>query len=222
MVSVRYSPEYVDFRLYCLQHLQKCMLSAGQLYSDEELLRFIKQGEEEAFSLLYRRYWEGLFTTAARVLRSKDDAADVVQDVFLSLWNRRGELNITSSVQAYLQTSARYKSIHFIEKNITRRDYLAVLADTPVDTAALSPELQVQLKEVQRVIGETVARMPPKMQEVYLLSRQQQLTHKEIADQLGISSETVKKHIQHALQLIKTALGYAPSLLVTALVHRLL
>jgi RNA polymerase sigma-70 factor (ECF subfamily) len=68
--------------------------------------------------------------------------------------------------------------------------------------------MQLHLKEIQQTIHQVVAGMPPKMQEVYRLSRQEHLSHKEIAEKLGITTETVKKHIQHALQLIKTALGF--------------
>lgn len=179
----------------------------------------MRRDDQEAFTLLYRRYWEDLFVAAAKVLRGKEEAADVVQDVFLSLWNRRHEINIEGSLAAYLQVSVRYKAIHYIEKNITRRDYLALLTDVVINTIPPAAEVQLQLKEVKQAIHDTVARMPPKMQEVYRLSRQEHLSHKEIADKLGISVETVKKHIQHALQLIKTALGYTSVSLSMLLLH---
>jgi RNA polymerase sigma-70 factor (ECF subfamily) len=182
-------------------------MSAEISQTDGVLLLQMAEEDEAAFTALYRRYWEQLFVTAAKVLRGKEEASDVVQDVFLSLWNRRRELVITGSVAAYLQTSVRYKAIHYIEKNIIRRDYLALLTDTAVNIMP-TPETQLQLKEVQAVIQNIVTQMPPKMREVYQLSRQQHLTHNEIAARLGISAETVKKHIQHALQLIKTALGH--------------
>jgi RNA polymerase sigma-70 factor (ECF subfamily) len=178
------------------------------IHTDESLLQRMRSDDQEAFSLIYRRYWEGLFITAAKALRGKQEAEDVVQDVFLSLWNRRKELNIEGSLAAYLQTSIRYKAIHYIEKNITRRDYLALLTETAVNTLPDSVEMQLHLKEIQQTIHQVVAGMPPKMQEVYRLSRQEHLSHKEIAEKLGITTETVKKHIQHALQLIKTALGF--------------
>jgi len=183
-------------------------MSHQSTHTDEVLLQLMSSDDQEAFALIYRRYWEGLFITAAKVLRGKQEAEDVVQDVFLSLWNRRKELHIEGSLAAYLQTSVRYKAIHYIEKNITRKDYLALLTDVAVNTLTPSADLQFQLKEVQQTIREVIAKMPPKMQEVYRLSRHEHLTHKEIAEKLGISVETVKKHIQHALQLIKNALGY--------------
>ena len=85
----------------------------------------MKEDDQQAFTILYQRYWESLFITAVKALRGKQEAEDVLQDVFLSFWNRRKELNIEGSLVAYLQTSIRYKAIHYIEKNITRRDYLA-------------------------------------------------------------------------------------------------
>lgn len=159
--------------------------------------------------MLYRRYWEELFVTAARALRDKEGAEDVVQDVFVSLWNRRCELKIEGSLAAYLHTSVRYKAIQYIEKNITRRDYLAVLADVSVNFIPPNAIVNLQLKELQQIVESTVIKMPPKMQQAYRLSRQQHLSHKEIAEEMDVSAETVKKHIQHALQLIKSALQYS-------------
>src|SRR6266700_5941362 len=93
-------------------------------YSDETLLLLMAKSDQVAFTSLYRRYWEFLFITAVKVIRSREDAADIVQEVFLSLWNRRCDLSLTGPLSAYLLTSVRYKAIHYIEKNITRRNYL--------------------------------------------------------------------------------------------------
>ena len=177
-------------------------------YTDKELLQQMAEDDSMAFTMLYRRYWEELFVIAAKALREKTEAADVVQDVFLSLWNRRCGLKIEGSLAAYLHSSVRYKAFSYIEKNITRRDYLAVLADVSVNYLPANAEVNLQVEELEKTITNTIAKMPPKMQQVYRLSRQEQLTHKEIAEQLSVSAETVKKHIQHALRLIKTALQY--------------
>lgn len=188
-------------------------MSCESIHSDEMLLVLMKSDDQEAFTMLYRRYWQDLFVTAAKALRGKEEASDVVQEVFLSLWNRRHELNIDGSLSAYLHTSIRYKAIHYIEKNITRRDYLVLLTDMAVNNLAPSAEIRLQLKEVQLVIHSTIANMPPRMQEVFQLSRQHSLSHKEIADRLGISVATVKKHIHHALQQIKSTLSFTSVIL---------
>lgn len=176
------------------------------LNTDEQLLSKMADGDRQAFTFLYRRYWEELFITSAKTLRGKDEAADIVQDVFLSLWNRRKELNIQGSVAAYLHTSVRYKCINYIERNITRRDYLLRLTRVQINNFSTNPEAKLILKEMQETIGKAVSSMPPKMQEVYKLSRLEHLSHKEIAEYLSISVETVKKHIHHALNLIRTDL----------------
>jgi RNA polymerase sigma-70 factor (family 1) len=194
-------------------------LEAAILHTDESLLSLVADGDKQAFTMLYRRYWQSLFTTAAKALRSKTDAADLVQDIFLSIWNRRHELDVTGSLAAYLQTSVRYKVIKYVEKNITRRDYLSLLTDMLVHYQPPDAESQLQIKELQSVIQSAVDQMPHKMREVYQLSRQHHLSHKEIADRLGISDETVKKHIQHALQNIKTAIKQNAATFALLLIH---
>ena len=178
------------------------------MYTDKELLQQISEDNSTAFTILYRRYWEEMYVIAVKALRDKTEAGDVIQEVFLSLWNRRQVLKIEGSVANYLHTAVRYKVIHHIEKNITRRDYLALLADVSVNWLPPNAEVNLQLEELQKTLSTVVTKMPPKMQQVYILSRQNQLSHREIAEQLCVSVETVKKHIQHALQLIKAALHY--------------
>jgi len=189
--------------------------------TDEELLRLLADDNKAAFTVLYRRYWEGLFVTACRVLDGKEEAADVIQDVFLSFWNRRHELNLQGSLAAYLHTSVRYKCIHHTEKNSTRRDYLFLLTEIEIKSFSTNAESNLDLKEIQQAIGETVAKMPPKMQEVYKLSREQQLSYKAIAEYMDISVETVKKHIQHALHLIRRDLHTLSYTLVIAVLFGL-
>ncbi len=173
------------------------------LNTDQQLLQRMAEGDRCAFTMLYRRYWEDLFITAAKSLRGKEEAADVVQDVFLSLWNRRNDLNLRSSLAAYLHTGVRYNCIHYIEKNITRRDYLVQLAEVTISSSFPNAEINLQLNEMQQTVHRIVAKMPPKMQEVYKLSRQEHLSYKEIAENMSISVETVKKHIRNALHLIR-------------------
>ena len=148
-------------------------LEVLMVYTDERLLQQISLNDRTAFTVLYRRYWEGLFITASKVLRGKEEAADVIQDVFLSFWNRRHEFNLQGSLSAYLHTSVRYKCIHYLEKNITRRDYLMLLTDAETNSASTDAESNLDLVEIQQTISKTVAKMPPKMQEVYKLSREQ-------------------------------------------------
>ena len=186
------------------------LLKETSLDSDGDLLRRMASDDQSAFTSLYRRHWESLYVSTVRVIRSKEDAEDIIQEVFTSLWNRRRSLDITGPLAGYLQASVKYKAISYIDRNITRRHYLQTLSKTAEMPIDVSPEVLLRVKEVQQLLHTVIAHMPPKMREVYQLSRQQQLSHKEIASRLGISEETVKKHIQNALQLLRSAMGKAP------------
>ena len=189
--------------------------------SDDALLRLMAHDNQDAFTALYRRYWEPLFVSTVKVTGSKEDAADIVQEVFFALWRRRHELALIGSLVAYLQTSVKYKAISYIEKNITRRNYLELLGSFSVASANPSAEVMLQVKQTQELIQTVIDNMPAKMQRVFQLSRREQLSHREIAALLNISEETVKKHIQHALQLIKAALGQTSLSLAMLLVELL-
>ncbi|MGN7723078.1 RNA polymerase sigma factor [Chitinophaga sp. 22620] len=192
-------------------------MSTEHTHVERELLSRIAQGDADAFRLLYDRYWKDLFTLAARMLRGEEEAADVLQDVFLSLWQRRAELDIQGSLAAYLHSSVRYKVRDYIAKNITRRDYLALLTDTAVNTLPPSSQLRLELKEVQQAIQATVSKMPARMREAYLLRRGQHLSYAEIAEKMGTSPETARKQVQQALLLIKNTLGYTGVAVIMAL-----
>ena len=181
------------------------------LDSDEDLLYKMADDDQAAFTSLYRRHWEALFITTVRVIGNREDTEDIIQEVFASLWNRRKTLNLTGPLAGYLHVSVKYKAISYIDRNITRRHYLAVLGKAAETGAPASPEVLLRVKEVQQLIQTVIENMPPKMQEVFQLSRREHLSHKEIAARLGISEETVKKHIQHALQLLRSAMGKSPA-----------
>src|SRR6202012_5278265 len=100
--------------------------------------------------------------------------------------------------------------IHYIEKNITRRQYAGALNKVAEAATPPSAEVLLRVKEVQQLVRTVVGTMPPRMREVYRLSRQEHLSHREIAIRLDISEETVKKHIQNALQLLRMAMGNTP------------
>lgn len=179
----------------------------NEAHTDTELMELISLDDQVAFAELYNRYSQVLLTTALKVLHIKEEAMDAVQDVFLAIWARRKTLKIEKTVAGYLHTSIKYKALQFIEKNITRNDYLNKLNDVAVQDMEASAEIKLQLKQIQETIQQVVAAMPPKMQAAYTLSRSAHLTHREIAEKLQISDETVKKHIQYALKLIKTAIS---------------
>ncbi len=176
-------------------------------HTDQVLLQQLSQNDQAAFTAIYERYWKSLFREAMNVLRSQKEAEDCVQELFVSLWNRRQALSITT-LRAYLHTAIRYQCIDRIEKNMIRGGYLEDFT-TYLEANQTMPSIEEELyaRELAASIDQVMDKMPDKMREVFRLSRQEHLTHREIAQRLQISEETVKKQIYLALKILKSNLG---------------
>ena len=178
-----------------------------ELHTDQVLLQQLSQNDQAAFTTIYERYWKSLFREAMNVLRSQKEAEDCVQELFVSLWNRRQTLSITS-LGAYLQTAIRYQCIDRIEKDMIRGGYLEDFT-IYLEANQTMPSIEEELyaRELKASIDQVMDKMPGKMREVFRLSREEHLTHREIANRLQISEETVKKQIYLALKILKSNLG---------------
>lgn len=185
-------------------------------------MEFLASGDEKAFSDLYNHYWESLFGYVMRVLQDKDESMDVVQDTFITIWEQRATLGNIKTFHAYIHSVARYKALGSIRKNIREQDYLSSLL-TFLEVYGESPEEQLIADELKSIIDTEVANLPDKMREVFLLSREQQLSYKEIAAKLNISDKTVKKQISNALKLLrlKTEGGTHTALLLLIILKKL-
>ena len=170
--------------------------------TDHEMLTLLRAGESQAFSEIYERYWESLSLYTLKVIQSKEDALDIVQEVFVSVWKRRAELNIEVSLSAYLFKCVRNLSVKYIEKNITKRNFLSSLSLSLKESELTSIDA-LELKELEIKIDNAVAKLPPKMREIYLLSRQENLSYRQIAEQLEIAETTVKKQVSNALKILR-------------------
>jgi RNA polymerase sigma-70 factor (ECF subfamily) len=173
---------------------------------DLELILLINQEEEQAFTEIYNRYWEKMASYAVRLTKSEEEAADIVQEIFVSLWNRRTTLTIKSTLGAYLIRSTRNLCLRYIERNIHTDNFLDKITEQAVDSS-LNIEESISLKELQENIDLGIAKLPKKMREVYLLSRDEQLSYREIAEKLNIAEGTVKKQVSNALKIIADSLN---------------
>lgn len=178
--------------------------------NDLKLLVASQRGDEKAFGLLFNKYWDDLFKIAYRHLHSAEDAKDVVQDVFLSLWNNIGNITIEYSLGGYLYTALRNKIFNHFEKDNNR---LQKLMQQPF--VARNEETIFSnycTKELQHFIARQVAAMPEKMRQIYVLSREEYLTHAEIATLLSLSAQTVKNQLHNAVSRLRKAVlkGHSP------------
>jgi RNA polymerase sigma-70 factor (ECF subfamily) len=191
-------------------------------YQDVQLLALLTQGNRQAFTEIYSRHWEKMMSMAVKITRSEEEGRDIVQEIFVSVWNRREVLVVQGELIAYLLKSVRNLSLRYIERNMHRQDFLARLAvavqHLDINTATDS---QVEYKELQGKLAAAVAMLPEKMREIYRLSREEQLSHKEIAERLQIAETTVKKQISNALKLISRQLNGLNAGAIICLAHLL-
>jgi RNA polymerase sigma-70 factor (ECF subfamily) len=181
------------------------MLSPDQL-SENMLISLLKQGNENAFSEIYNRFWGKMVSYAVRLIKSEEEAADIVQEIFISLWKRRETLKIRSGLQIYLIGSTRNLCLRYIERNIHTENFEDKINKQIIDFSQ-NIEDKISFNELKALVDKGVAKMPKKMREVYLLSRDEQLSYHQIAEKLDIAEGTVKKQISNALKIISDVLS---------------
>jgi RNA polymerase sigma-70 factor (ECF subfamily) len=172
------------------------------LYEDKELAELLRAGDKLAFKELYIRYWDLLLDIAYKRLDSIDNAEELVQDLFVDLFLKREKLNITSSLEGYLKTALKYKIFNTFRSQYIHNRYVdRILNEKGV--IGLSPEHEMQNKELSQKLDRATQKMPDKCREVFLLSRMEQFSNKSIAEKLNISVSTVEKHISKAIKILK-------------------
>jgi RNA polymerase sigma-70 factor (family 1) len=171
---------------------------------DIQLIDRLKLDDETALTAIYKRYWTLLYTSAYHVLKDGHACEDIIQELFIKLWNNRYQLQVTFSLRAYLYASVRYEVYRQIRKAPMRAD---------IFDEALSyircPDAydSMEYKELNTRVSSIVNTLPEKCREVYKLSREECLSHKEIASQLNISTKTVENHLTKALRYLRTSMG---------------
>jgi RNA polymerase sigma-70 factor (ECF subfamily) len=170
-----------------------------------ELVSLMRQGNRLAFNEIYERYWLKLYILAMQRLQSKDDAKDLVQDLFFSLWMKRETLVINTSLSSYLFTAIKYKVINHIESRIVKGNYLNSLNKALIDYDNSTNE-KIISRDLEQFIDSGINHLSPKVKEVFELSRKENLSINEIAEKLNISDQTVKNQLSKALKILKVHL----------------
>jgi RNA polymerase sigma-70 factor (ECF subfamily) len=176
-------------------------------YSDQELLEWLQRGEAEAFSSLYRRYWDRLMAVAMHRLGDLEEAREVVQEVFCNLWRRREELVLEHTLNTYLSVAVKYEVLKRLSK-LSRRQRLQEQALGSWEEAVEDVQQRVNVRELQTQLAERVRALPDKCRIIFQLSRDKGYTQKEIAAELGIAEKTVEAHLANALRKLRMGLSH--------------
>jgi len=175
-------------------------------YNDALLLALLKKSDDLAFTTIYNRYWNRLLFVAGVKFRDLAIAEEMVQDVFLDLWNRRSELDVTGSLEAYLAVSMKYKVINAQAKLKRALDFKLYAAEhqSVQDNSTVD---WLNFHELQEKLTQLVASLPEKCRITYQLSREQGLSQKEIAYQLHVSEKAVEANLSRAVKSLRRAVA---------------
>jgi RNA polymerase sigma-70 factor (ECF subfamily) len=180
-------------------------MSSFNEYSDNELVSLLKSDNHGAFTEIYNRYSESLYLHGYKKLRDREQARDIVQDIFTVLWNRRTEFELHALLSAYLFTAVRNRVIKVIAHKNVESNYFSLLGSYLEEGQAATDHF-VRIKDLEAHIENEIDALPEKMQAVFRRSRQSNLSHKEIAQELNLSESTVKKQVNNALKILRVKL----------------
>ena len=175
-------------------------------YSDEQLFSKVKKGDNGAFTALYERFFPILLITALHKLQNSQDAKDIVQETFLALYQKKDGIDIQKNFSGYIYQVLKNKILNFISKQNVRANYQEQIEQESVFDVSEQNDVDSYVfeNELKKQIEEGIDLLPEKMRQVFEMSRFEQLSHKEIANQLNISDKTVKRQIVNALKIIRS------------------
>lgn len=173
----------------------------------------LKQGDEAAFRLLYDQYKARLYCYCFKFTRCEETAKEYVQDIFVKLWEERQTLHAEGNISAFLYTIAKHKLINHLKKAALNASYLQEQKRLGSEVCT-STETGLEYDNYLELACRAVKQLPPQRQLIFTMSRQQELSHREIALALGISKNTVKEQIAKALKSLRLFLEVRSDMLL--------
>ena len=179
---------------------------------DFELISRIKEGDESAFRIVFDLYSSKLYAFSYRFLKEKEPCQEVVQEVFLNLWINRAKLDTQYPIAPYLYTITRRLTLNVLRHVATSQSAMNKMW-LNVKKVSNETEQEVFLDDLSRFTEQVLSKMPKQQQLIFRMSRHQELSYDEIAEELDISRNTVKNHLVAALKTLRTQLNKAFSIL---------
>lgn len=183
--------------------------------SDPEIVTAIRQGDEKAFEQTFRKFYERLCSYACSLLKDEEEAEEVVQTVFLTIWEKKADLEITLSLKSYLYRAVHNHCLNRFKHAAVRkahREYTEFFVSQSYESVT---EV-IHANELEQRIEKAVSNLPEQCQKTFRMSRFEELKYQEIADKLQISIKTVENQIGKALKILRNELAdYLPSLLIS-------
>jgi RNA polymerase sigma-70 factor (ECF subfamily) len=160
-------------------------------------------GDIESFKYFFDRYYNDLSNFVNIYLHNQALAEELVQDIFVYFWENKEKLQISTSVKAYLFSASRFKSLNLLRDTNNQKKIVARLGKRLHADTIEADETYIDTEEFKKILDTAIGQLPPKCKEIFLLSKQEELSNKEIADRLGISVKTVENQMTIALKKLR-------------------
>lgn len=175
-------------------------------FSDTDLSNLLRSGDRMAFTEIYNRYKLVLHNHAWNKTGNREEAQDAIHEVFEVIWTKRETIQIGRNLAGYLYVSLRNHILNAIARKEVKNKYISSIQHF-TEISPIVTDYLVRENLLKAVIEKEIANLPPKMREVFELSRKQHLSHKEIAEIMGTSEQTIKKQMTNALKVLRSKLG---------------
>lgn len=157
---------------------------------------------------IYQNYWEDVLDSIYKRVKDEEVAQDITQEIFISLWENREKLVIEGNLRAYLQGAVKFRVINYFKSAIVKDRHKEDLQLLIGEEMELSAENKLIMKDLNKEIDAAISALPEKMRQVFLMSRRQEKTIREISVELDLSAQTVKNQISAALKVLKERVSY--------------
>jgi RNA polymerase sigma-70 factor (ECF subfamily) len=182
---------------------------------EKDLVRRLKLGDQTAFELLFRHYYPGLVVYAVQFVADRAEAEEIVQDFFVRLWTRHGDLFQTDSLKNYFFSSVKNSSLNYLRHKKIGDLAIQKLMQLSDSHLVYDPDIYLAT-ELQEKITQAIALLPEKCREIFIMSRFKGMDNEEIAGEMQISKRTVETHISNALRILRNELKNYPAFLILA------
>lgn len=185
----------------------KHYLKEGSSFTDKQLFKEVSEGNEQAFQLVFKRYYQRMFSFAGTVVKSPHLAEEIVQEVFIRLWEQRERLAGIKNPENYFFIVIRNRAYNYLRAAANEQSRREQLWEAMQQRAA-EPDSSLEAEEADRFFEKIMAKLSPQQQKVFRMSRVEGYSHQQIADELKLSKLTVKKHVADSLKVFKGYLKY--------------
>jgi len=172
---------------------------------DKILFNRVRDGDRLALNTLFTVYYQNLCRFANTYLYNKEEAEECVADVFVNLWKKRESIVIEKSIKAYIYSSVKYAAFATIQKRSPAFENIESLPDTMFEEPSRADQ-HVLHEELEKQVNSAIDRLPFRCRQVFLMSRIESLSYKEISSILSISEKTVENHLVKALSILRSIL----------------